>query len=70
MEPRCNHKHIYGKERDAALTKRGIGSGSREESKAAASQVLVAARSSEIFPWNSGVSKALSTPPVHYYVSL
>lgn len=42
----------------------------REESKAAASRVLVAARSWEIFPWNSGVSKALSTPPVQYYVSL
>lgn len=61
---------IYGKERDATLTKRGIGSGSREESKAAVSQVLVAARSWEIFPWNSGVSKALSAPPVQNCVSL
>lgn len=71
MEPRCNHKYIYGRERDVALTKRGINSRSREESKVALHQMLVAARRSwEIFPWNSGVSMALSTPPVHYCVSL
>lgn len=71
MEPRCNHKYIYKKERDAALTRRGINSRSREESKVALSQMLVAARRSwEIFPRNSGVSMALSTPPVHYCVSL